>query len=413
MATVAPRRHLQGADGLRAFACLLVLFHHVALSFTFKTGPRENWLGRFVPIGGYGVVIFFVLSGFLLARPFWYALQTGDRRPSLNTYFLRRFARIVPGFWLSMLLSLILALALGQSSFDLTTVLRFVSGLFFLNSFNYHAMFPVEINGPLWSISLEIGSYFLMPLGFALLFAFRTRVSGFGGRVALWTGVIAATIGLHQVYVHAFGIPPRPDFKTIPFTLENLGLVWFPRFNIFGLFATFATGVLAAAVRVRLGGWRSSKADVLAALSLLGALVYLFGVTRPFRPDASLVGLLDLPYNGYPLLPLLLAVFLAFAPSSRYVGQILDGSPLRYLARISFGIYIYHVLVLTLLEHFVFGSGVPAASVLQSYGLLAATLGVTIAAAHLSWYRLEQPIIRWARGLEYRSPQAAAESSAF
>ncbi len=405
--------HLLGADGLRAFACLLVVFHHVGLTLDFKAGVAENWLGIFVPIGGYGVVIFFVLSGFLLSRPFWSALRAGEKLPSLRTYFLRRFARIVPGFWLSMVLSLILGLVLGVSAYDTTTFLRFASGMLFLNEFASFSIFPVETNGPLWSISYEIGSYLIMPAAFALLFILRHRVRHFSGQIGLWSAVILAAFGLHMVFVSSVGMIPVPDFSVVPFDLMNLGKIWFPRFNIFSMFAIFAFGVLASAAQLQLAAWRSYGADILAALSLIAIGVFLFAVERPFFGGASIGGIFRFPYNGYPLLPALLAVFLATAPSSVIIGRMTDGRVLRYLAKISFGIYIYHVLVLTLLQVAFFGKSIPATSHMQAYAELLGTLGITFCVAHLSWYRLEKRIIDWARSFEIKRPKVSAGPEAF
>ena len=84
---------LLGADFVRASACLIVLFHHLAqrMDRDAEMGLLD-WLHSFTMIGGYGVGAFFVLSGFLLARPFWQALETGRPMPSLTTYAMRRAA---------------------------------------------------------------------------------------------------------------------------------------------------------------------------------------------------------------------------------------------------------------------------------------------------------------------------------
>ena len=62
---------LLGADFLRAFACLVVFGHHLAqrMSWNEPVGWME-WLRVFNLTGGLGVALFFVLSGFLLARQF-------------------------------------------------------------------------------------------------------------------------------------------------------------------------------------------------------------------------------------------------------------------------------------------------------------------------------------------------------
>lgn len=358
-------------------------------------------MSTFVPIGGYGVVMFFVLSGFLLSRPFWAALRAGEAYPSLKTYFLRRFARIVPAFWLALTLSLILGLLAGRAVLNATNIERYVAGLFFVNEFRAISVFPVEINGPLWSISYEVGSYMIMPVAFGLLFVFRKAANSLSRRIALWIAVIAVAIGLHVLYVTTIGILPEPHFGDGPLNLALLGQIWFPRFNVFGMFAIFAIGIMASAMQLEIAQWRSPWADLVAFLALVGIASFLFDVSRPFTPAASLFGYLNLPYNGYPVFPLLLGLFLAFTPSTNLLGDLVDWVPLRYLATISYGIYIYHFLVLYLFQSLLFGI-IPASSTLKVYGFLGCVLSATILLAHLSWYRFEKPIIDWARGLERR-----------
>ena len=69
---------LSGADCLRALACLAVLMHHLAFRMDVDSVPEAlQPLIRWLAMGSFGVSVFFVLSGFLLARPFWLALDAG------------------------------------------------------------------------------------------------------------------------------------------------------------------------------------------------------------------------------------------------------------------------------------------------------------------------------------------------
>ena len=71
----------------RALACLWVFGHHVVLLLALPQRGVGKLLGRHGPLG---VVVFFVLSGFLLARPWWRALEGGGPPPS------RRWHRAPP-----------------------------------------------------------------------------------------------------------------------------------------------------------------------------------------------------------------------------------------------------------------------------------------------------------------------------
>jgi peptidoglycan/LPS O-acetylase OafA/YrhL len=82
-------------DGLRAIAALSVLLYHTATVTTFNAA--NDVLGPFTARLNAGVAIFFVLSGFLLYRPWVGARVEGTRPPRLARYARARLLRILPG----------------------------------------------------------------------------------------------------------------------------------------------------------------------------------------------------------------------------------------------------------------------------------------------------------------------------
>ena len=62
-------------------------------------------------------------------------------------------------------------------------------------------LFPVEVNGPLWSIGFEVTSYLLLPIGFVALFALAPRIGNGWRTRGLWLGVIAAALIAHTLFV--------------------------------------------------------------------------------------------------------------------------------------------------------------------------------------------------------------------
>ena len=96
---VANRAHFPGLDGLRAIAAVMVIFTHVADA----TGSYSStFLGAFFARMDAGVAVFFVLSGFLLYRPFVVSHLAGTSPPALLPFWWRRFLRIVPAYWLAL-----------------------------------------------------------------------------------------------------------------------------------------------------------------------------------------------------------------------------------------------------------------------------------------------------------------------
>lgn len=391
-------RRLHGADFIRASACFIVLFHHLAQRVDFQSElGASTFLQVFNSAGGFGVGMFFVLSGFLLARPFWQALDAGRPMPSLSIYALRRAARILPGFWLALSVSFILSIAVFDVRPDFWLWLRYLAGLLLVSDWHWTTLFPVEINGPLWSIGFEVSSYVLLPIGFLAFFGLaRGRLTGWPARLA-WLLVIAAALGAHWLFqVHVRVDPLRKGWE---YGLQGGAKVWMPWFNPFSFFAMFATGALAAGVQIGIAPTRSVVCDLVAGMAIVAAagMIWLFGLAG----IGEHYGWLRVPYQ-FPVFHLVIGLALATAPGSLVVGRLLDTPPIAWLARISFGIYVWHYVVLELVRLYVVPDMVQGGLRDSMVFLLASALvtAITIAIAALSWYWLERPAIDWARGLE-------------
>ena len=397
---------LMGADFVRAAACLFVLAHH--LIQRVAPGAVDAALHpvfRFGLMGSFGVAAFFVLSGYLLSRPFWLAYDANAPMPSLRTYAMRRAARILPGYWLALTVTFVLSFTLFGVYFEQGLLTRFLAGFLLVSDFHYTSLFPVEYNGPLWSIAFEVTAYVLLPFGLALVFLLRSGAKpGWIGR-AVWLAVIGLALGAH--YLIATYWPIEPEFRGWNYGLVGGAKEWMPRFNPVGFFTVFALGALVGGVQVRWAQYRTWLFDALTVAGLAGAGWVMWSHAGRATEGWGLFGV---PY-GFPLFPLAVALALAAAPSSRIAGWLLDNPPARYVARISFGIYVWHFLIIEIIRYNwfprLFYGGV------DDFGewLLASgvVIGITILIAHVSYNVLEAPIIAWARAREKRKPPAGAE----
>jgi peptidoglycan/LPS O-acetylase OafA/YrhL len=390
------QQRLLGADFLRAAACLMVLLHHLAFRMDMRNVPdAAEPVMQFLVMGSFGVSIFFVLSGFLLARPFWQALDRGEPMPSLRIYALRRAARILPGFWLALIVSLVCSIAISGSPLDGEHVIRFLAGFFLVSDWHWLTLFPVDNNGPLWSIGFEVTSYLLLPFCLALLFGIRLR--GWGARLA-WVGVIAAVLALHWFVVQ--WAPIDEVERGWDHGLVGGAKAWMPRFNPIGFFAIFALGALAAGLQVRLAGLRHWVFDILGLLAIAAIawlmVAHMGGLTEGF-------GFLGIPY-GYPWMPLAAGLALVALPASVLAGRLLDNRVSRFIAQISFGIYIWHFLIIGLMARLLPPSFQTGGEQGWSIWLWSSAIAIvaSVAVATLSFHLLEQPMVRWARGLEKR-----------
>lgn len=315
--------------------------------------------------------------------------------PSLRIYALRRAARILPGFWLALVVSLVFSVTVSGSPLDGEHIIRFVAGLLLVSDWHWLTLFPVDNNGPLWSIGFEVTSYLLLPFCLAVLFALGLR--GWPARLA-WLGVIAAVLALHWLVVQ--WAPIDEVERGWDHGLVGGAKAWMPRFNPIGFFGIFALGALAAGVQVQFANMRHWLFDLmgLLAIAATGWLMasHIGGLNEGF-------GFLGVPY-GYPWMPLAIGMALVVLPSSVLVGRLLDNQVSRFIAQISFGIYIWHFLIIGLMARLL----PPSFQTGGEYGWTiwlwssAIAIAVSVIVATLSFHLLEQPVVRWARRLEQR-----------
>jgi peptidoglycan/LPS O-acetylase OafA/YrhL len=151
------KSHLPSLNGLRAFSILLVLVAH---------GCRNDYCSYF---GDLGVSIFFVISGLLIT---WLMIRERDATGtfSLPDFYIRRCLRILPVFWLLILI----VSALKWAQMISISWLDIVRALTFTHNYPLSLRFPQGIDYAwwlhhTWSLSLEEQFYLIWPSLFAFL----------------------------------------------------------------------------------------------------------------------------------------------------------------------------------------------------------------------------------------------------
>jgi peptidoglycan/LPS O-acetylase OafA/YrhL len=341
-AALVRRREL---DGVRAIAALSVLGFH-AVGF-WARGAAEDatirpWVGRL----DVGVAIFFLLSGFLLYQPF----LRGKVR--LGAYAWRRALRIVPAYWVALTVAA-LVLPLREVWSDVP--------LFFGFAQVYRDKTAGQGLGQAWTLCVEVAFYVFLPLWGIV--AARTR--------SLWplAALFAASVAYNVAVLAAF------DGKVGP--LEP-ALIALP-----GFLDWFALGMAVALLEargVRFGRpWAWAAGAV--ALYVLSVVVLwnarLDSYTHPqwlFR---------HISYGAVALCVLIPGVAGARA---------LRAWPLVRLGEISYGIYLYHLLVLALLSRW---GLIRWEGAIHPY-ILWPVLGLagSVVLATLSWRLVERPLLR-------------------
>ena len=304
------KQKIEGLNGLRALAALTVVATHMGWYETFSES------GIFPMVHGWaGVQLFFVLSGFLITR-----LLLLEREHSgaihLTYFFLRRAFRILPLYFIILLLVILITLFIAPK----TEKEGFLMAA--LNVYNYvpRAWYSSTL-GHLWSLGVEEHFYLFWP--FFLLWLWnrtsRTQAALLGSILALSVLAYPATFAM-------------PELETLFFTERWTTSV---AYNL--LFGSLGAIILCS------NDWpqryRSLTRNLLTKPFALAASVLLWGHTLLF--DSEYISDL-LRGVGFSLL-----VMWIFCNQQSRVVKILSIPPLDYIGKVSYGIYMYQGIIIT------------------------------------------------------------------
>lgn len=395
-----PASHLRFPlfDSLRGLAALSILIVHVSLFTLFTDGPNYSYFAAFVAHLDVGVPFFFLLSAFLLYRPFVAARTEERNRPGFGGYAWRRFLRIAPAYWAVLALSAIvpgMVGAFGQNWWVYWGLMQ-----------NLPIYKPVGLCGidvyrcaipPAWSLSIEVMFYVMLPL-FVLGLAWVGRQ----GRSGSWLVPELAAISI-------LALVSLPIQASTPTTDAHQALFFSP----IGRGLWFALGLGLASVSVwaqqqaaepawvgliRRRGW----AFVVTALAIyvitsFWVLVPAPGAAFPVNDDDSYM----LQYVVFSLIALLVIMPAAFG--SEHTDRWRDFLRHRvttWLGLVSYGVFLWQFPALILLLDLGAADWWPSMDFLV---VLLTTFALTIVAAAISYYLLERPLMRWGRKTFSRS----------
>ena len=339
LASALDQSSLPSIDGLRAVAVFLVVFYH----FGFR------WVN-----GGIGVLVFFVMSGFLIT---WLLLKEESRWGdiSLRHFYLRRTLRIFPAFYVYWLLVVVGFGLLGKRIDKPQAIASF----FYVNNY-YQALVhdPDTALSHTWSLAIEEQFYLLWPAMFIVLGRHHRRVRGVIGAICLiWAYrlVMVLVFRVHQGYVYE-AWDMRADHLLIGCLLATI------------LYGGLSTGVFRF---------------ITSRPAMLWFTIVLLGLSS-LMPHLVTWRYRDLV--GFILDPVLTAVLITQAlASSASAGFWLNWSWMRWLGRLSYSIYLYQQIALA-----------PARKILSHHSVaiqLMFAIASCLALSSLSYYAIEKPFL--------------------
>jgi peptidoglycan/LPS O-acetylase OafA/YrhL len=358
-----PRRlgHRPVLDGLRGIAIFLVMLTHTDV----------------LPNGYVGVDLFFALSGFLITTLLY---EEWDRTGgiSLKRFYGRRARRLLPA--LGMLI--LVALAVDVICYPMTGwpfAWKALTSVLFVNNWlaaTGHANDLGSLN-PTWSLAQEEQFYLVWPL--VLIVMLRRHA-----RPHLVAGVLLVAIALLMVAAPSSSGPSysvyySPAARAAELLFGCFGaVIW--RHRLIGIPQQIKdrlpVELVAMLTQRRL--WRGVLALVLAYLFVLLLFNYQLSTEQI--------------YLSACLLAVPLIISLVGTPDS-LLARAISCPPLRFLGRVSYALYLIHLLMRNVVYHYMPGGNVYVNALL--------TISVSVALAAVSWTLVESRIL--ARG---RRPQA-------
>jgi peptidoglycan/LPS O-acetylase OafA/YrhL len=291
---------LAGVEGLRGLAATSIVVYH-CWRYGTPGGVRVDLglLSRFaLPHLPVGVTLFFTLSGFLLYRPLAAAALRDSSGPGLRAYLRNRALRILPAYWVILLVTAVLVpAALVHRSWGTVELGRLVQqpGVLFANLTLTQNYIPGAFDtgiGPAWSLAVELVFYLVLPgLGWlAAACARRTSTRSRRTWAALVPAVVLMLVGLAGKVLATVGSSPDGSWYAM------LVRSFLYHADLFGF------GMILAVLRVNLedgelrlpAWWRRAAVAVLglAALAIVllsdRGLLPAWGVVNPYQRLTSL-----------------------------------------------------------------------------------------------------------------------------
>lgn len=389
------REHFDALDGMRALAAYGVVATHTAFASgrVVSSSPWAPFLARL----DFGVTLFFLLSGFLLYRPFASAAMTGRPAPDLGRFYLRRAARILPPYWVAVVVTLAVISDRPAVAGD------WASYLTLTQTYNDHNVDPSLTQ--MWTLAVEISFYAILPL-----LAWFARGSRSGNpqaarRQLTLIGVLVAIAVAADIVGHR-----APDgLRSLLWLPANLD--WFAA----GMFLAVVSALPAAApgsavgragvIKIRLREFAMAPGTCWLIGMLLFWLATLpLGGPRDLTPPSAWEWTIKHWLYSFAAFALLMPLVLG---DGGVIGRLLSTSPMKLLGELSYGVYLWHLGLLLAIQR-ALGQRTFGGHFWQLYLLTAVSATVV---AGLSWFGFERRLMLLAHRVG-STPAAATNRTA-
>ncbi len=354
-------------DGLRFVAIMAVLLYHAHIFYfaapipqTIESPPSFQWLNFAIGHGWFGVQVFFVISGFVLALPFVKHHCKGGRSVDLKNYYTRRVVRIGVPYYIALTLGLITTVIGGMPLAE--GLQRFLAGLLYSHGILHNgALNPILFVS--WTLEIEVQFYLLAPL-LCKVFLIRQQ--------ALRLIVLCLAIfGIQQLSGHLNTLHPSP--------------LW--SHSIIGQMQFFLAGILLGDLYIN--QWRDRENARLSRFfaDLLGIAAWLF---IPFALNIT---------GSHQWLAYLLLLAFSCVLRGQWLKRLLSLPLVSSIGGMCYSIYLFHGYVLYMSFYKVLNPAFAIEKGNWPVNLIPMSLSVIICliVCSLAYKWIEKPTMNWGK----------------
>lgn len=323
--------HIGVLDGIRAVTIIVVVWFHFWQQ-SWLMPVFDNFSLDWIPRHGcIAVDMMILLSGFCLFLPHARSMVYGTKAPRPGEFFTKRVARIVPSYYIAVIIMFLFAFVLteydtvAQIVEDLTAHFTFTHNLF------YYPLMMTHTNGVLWTVGVEVQFYLLFPL-LAMCFRKKPLITYLGMTAAGFAAIIFFGMNANGT----LSLVQKPLCINNPLTF----------------LVVFANGMLGAYCYVAFTKDRKrNKAEGIICTIISIGSIWLYKILCEHRGNAmdSQVWQIE---NRFVLSLLFLIFVLSTILASKQYRKIWDNKVMKFLAGISFNMYIWHQFIACRLKEF-------------------------------------------------------------
>lgn len=373
---IAPSHRFRSLDAFRGLAALIVVVHHVILSLPDGIRGQLSFIELPFGMGGrFAVMLFFVLSGFVLSLPYF-----AGKNLAYGPYLVRRFSRLYPPFAFAVLISALLCWLLGgavvpiasswlNDPWSKTPTVGVVVSHLLMEGIGVRQ--SISLDGPIWSIIIEMRVSLIFPL--LVLYVRRFGLAGVAVALVFAFVCAKAQTALGENTAGLVG-------ESLAGTLLLTG-----RYIVM-----FLLGVMLAARLDRIKE-RFLQAPPMLHAMIFGGMVFIWMVLTYTQAMAPHRGYVDV-FSGVFTLYLITSC-VAFPK----VSAMLSGRVCLWLGDISYSLYLIHLPVLMSMFFLLYGH-------VSLIWIIALSFPAMLIAGHLMHYWIERPSMNLGRMLAQRRP---------